>query len=148
MTSGLDRVITSGSTFVGSRISAVVYFSFSLNRLKVVENNAMVWVQILYWLWQSHLIFFSDEILQQEYDMKKIFASVLLLLAPSIGFAGGHGGLGGHGTGVVTNTEAMQGKTEESNVAFGTVEANISKNDQSSVDTKSSEVAGLYPSKQ
>ena len=33
------------------------------------------------------------------------------MLAPSIGFAGGHAGLGGHGTGVVTNTEAMQGTT-------------------------------------
>ena len=74
-------------------------------------RHVMVWVQILYWLWQSHLILLSDKVLQMEYDMKKIFASVLLLLAPSIGFAGGHAGLGGHGTGVVTNTESMQGKT-------------------------------------
>ena len=70
----------------------------------------MIWVQMLHWLWQSHLISFSDKVLQKEYDMKK-FASILLMLAPSICFAGGHGGLGGHGTGVVTHTEAMQGTT-------------------------------------
>lgn len=36
---------------------------------------------------------------------------MMLMFAPALGFAGGHRGLAGHETGVVTNTEAMQGTT-------------------------------------
>ena len=43
--------------------------------------------------------------------MKKVFASMMLMFSPAIGFKGSHRELGGHGTGVVTHIEAMQGTT-------------------------------------
>ena len=41
--------------------------------------------------------------------MKKLLAASLLALAPTISLAGGHSGLGGHGTGMTMNVETMQG---------------------------------------
>lgn len=41
--------------------------------------------------------------------MKDLLAASLLALAPTISLAGGHSGLGGHGTGMTMNVETMQG---------------------------------------
>ena len=43
--------------------------------------------------------------------MKKIFAIAALALAPSLSFAGGHSSLGGHGTGKIIDSHAMEGKS-------------------------------------
>jgi hypothetical protein len=41
--------------------------------------------------------------------MKKLLVASLLALVPTISLAGGHSGLGGHGTGMTMNVETMQG---------------------------------------
>ena len=43
--------------------------------------------------------------------MKKIVIAALLAVVPTLSFAGGHGDLGGHGTGVTIDTHVMEGKT-------------------------------------
>ena len=43
--------------------------------------------------------------------MKKIVIVALLAVVPTLSFAGGHGDLGGHGTGVTIDTHVMEGKT-------------------------------------
>ena len=43
--------------------------------------------------------------------MKNIFATMTLLLFPFISFAGAHSELGGHGTGILTDTKVFEGKT-------------------------------------
>jgi len=45
----------------------------------------------------------------KELKMKKLFAALLFVLAPTVSLAGGHSGLGGHGTGMTMNVETMQG---------------------------------------
>ena len=41
--------------------------------------------------------------------MRKFTIAALVTLVPSLGLAGGHLGLGGHGTGVTVDTHAMEG---------------------------------------
>ena len=43
--------------------------------------------------------------------MKKTFTAALIAVVPTLSFAGGHGDLGGYGTGVTTDTHIMEGKT-------------------------------------
>ena len=43
--------------------------------------------------------------------MKNIISTVALLLLPLTAFAGGHSGLGGHGTGITVDSKVIEGKT-------------------------------------
>ena len=43
--------------------------------------------------------------------MKKVLSIVALSILPSVALSGAHGGLSGHGTGIVTDNEVMEGKT-------------------------------------
>ena len=43
--------------------------------------------------------------------MKNIITATALILFPFIALAGGHSGLGGHGTGVIVDTKVLEGKT-------------------------------------
>ena len=43
--------------------------------------------------------------------MKNIITTVALLLLPLTAFAGGHSGLGGHGTGITVDSKVIEGKT-------------------------------------
>lgn len=43
--------------------------------------------------------------------MKNIILTVTILLLPAIAFAGGHSGLGGHGTGITVDSKVFEGKT-------------------------------------
>jgi len=43
--------------------------------------------------------------------MKNIILTVTILLLPAIAFAGGHSGLGGHGTGIRVDSKVFEGKT-------------------------------------
>ena len=43
--------------------------------------------------------------------MKNLATAALLTCFPALVFAGGHGSLGGHGTGVTIDTHVMEGKT-------------------------------------
>ena len=40
--------------------------------------------------------------------MKKVLSIIALSILPSVALAGAHGGLSGHGTGIVTNNEVME----------------------------------------
>jgi hypothetical protein len=46
-----------------------------------------------------------------ESKMNKFVAAMLLAVAPTISLAGGHSAFSGHGTGVTTNTNVMEGVT-------------------------------------
>ena len=39
--------------------------------------------------------------------MRKVLSILALTVLPSIALSGAHGGLGGHGTGIVTDNEVM-----------------------------------------
>ena len=43
--------------------------------------------------------------------MNKFVAAMLIAVAPTISLAGGHSAFSGHGTGVTTNTNVMEGVT-------------------------------------
>ncbi len=45
------------------------------------------------------------------WNMKNLATAALLPCFPALVFAGGHGSLGGHGTGVTIDTHVMEGKT-------------------------------------
>ena len=45
------------------------------------------------------------------WNMKNLATAALLTCFPALVFAGGHGSLGGHGTGVTIDTHVMEGKT-------------------------------------